>query len=160
MSNLKIVGWTYFDCEYPTSKVSGEVLSEMIDLIRREIAEKGYVFSGEEHQNSSTGVPVFSDGTCFRASMRCWGDIMASLYSKSNGEQCTYMDFYMSLGDQSVMPKYTVIDVEPAVVEEDSCGCTIKVDRQTLQEALDMGMMFMTTDKVLKKLFKKMSEDK
>ena len=49
---------------------------EINDLNKiQEIIEKGYLFSGEEHQNGLTGVPVFSDGTCFRASMRSWGMI-------------------------------------------------------------------------------------
>lgn len=155
MAKLKIVGWTHFDCEYPTAKCSGDRLNEEINLIRQEIATKGYMFAGEDHQCELTGVPVFSDGTCFRASMRCWGEIMASLFTNSDGEDCTYMDFYMSLDDDAVMPEFTDIDVEPAVLEEVSDGCTTKTDREIVQESLDLGMAFMTNDKVLKKLYLK-----
>lgn len=156
MGNLRIIGWEDFDCEYPTRKFKGDELNEVLNLIRREIAENGYVFSGEEHQCGLTGVPVFSDGTCFRASMRAWGQVMASIYSGADGEELTYMDFYMSLGDNSVMPEYEIIDVEPAVLEEESIGCTTKEDREVVSQSIAMDMLFMTTDKVLKKMYKKL----
>ncbi len=159
MAKLKIIGWTYFDCEYPTRKSKGDELMEEIELIRKEIADNGYLFAGEDHQTSLTGVPVFNDGTCFRASMRCWGDIMASLYTKDDGEDCTYMDFYMSLEDDAVMPEYTVIKVKPAVIEEESNGCTTATDRKIIQESLDMGMEFVTSDKVLQKLYQQRKND-
>lgn len=156
MDNLRIIGWENFDCEYPTRKFNGNELNEVLNLIRREIAENNYVFSGAEHQNSSTGVPVFSDGTCFRASMRAWGQVMASVYSGADGEKLSYMNFYMSLGDASVMPEYKIIDVEPAVLEEESIGCTTKEDREVVNQSIAMDMFFMTTDKVLKKMYKKL----
>lgn len=155
MSDLRIIGWEDFDCEYPTRKFTGDELNEVLNLIRREIAENNYVFSGEEHQNCLTGVPVFSDGTCFRASMRAWGQVMASVYRGADGAELSYMDFYMSLGDKSVMPEYEIIDVEPAVLEEESIGCTTKEDRGVVNQSIAFNMFFMTTDKVLKKLYKK-----
>ena len=159
MEDLKIIGWTHFDSKYPTRKVNGEELNKIINLIQNEICDKGYIFSGEEHQNSYTGVPVFSDGTCFRASMRSWGIIMAQLFEGPNGEKFTYMDFYMSLGDDAVMPDYTDIDVEVAQVEEQSHGLINKYDRQIINEALSFGMPFMTTDKVLKKWYEKLKKE-
>jgi len=149
MNELKIVGWTYFEDSFPTKKVTTEELNKIIELIRNEIIEKGYVFSGEEHQNSSTGAPVLSDGTCFRASMRCWGTIMSTIYCAPDGSELSYMDFYMSLGDASIMPEESFIDVKPAVVDEESFGCTVAEDIQILDEARALGMPFMTTDKVL-----------
>ena len=151
MDELKIVGWTYFEDSYPMRNCSNEELGKIVSLIRNEIMEKGYVFSGEEHQNCSTGVPVFSDGTCFRASMRCWGSIMATIYCAPDGSEFTYMDFYMSLGDASVMPEESVIDIEPATIEEESFGCTVAEDASVLNEAKAFGMPFITTDKVLKR---------
>lgn len=152
MEELKIVGWTDFDSDYPTPKVDSEKLRKYLDLIYAEIIKNGYVFSGEEHQYSSTGVPVFSDGTCFRASMRAWGSIMANVYSDPKGEKMTYMDFYMSLGSDSVLPPFKKINVKPQKGVDPSCGCTIIEDRQIIEEAKSYGMTFMTTDKVLKKM--------
>ena len=160
MEELKIIGWTFFDDVYPTKKVNQEELMQMLNLIKESIYENGYVFSGEEHQNCSTGVPVFSDGTCFRASMRAWGSIMCQMYSGPDGEELTYMDFYMSLGESSRLPEYVEITVEPAEVEEESVGCTIKQDKNMIEESLALGMSFITTDKVLKKLFEKLKNEK
>ena len=154
MSELKIVGWTDFDCEYPTPKLSREELGEVIGLIHEAIIENNYIFSGEEHQNSPTGVPVFSDGTCFRASMRAWGYLMSQHYTDGEGNALSYMDFYTSLGEGVIMPDYVDIDVEPAVVKEISEGWTINADREFIEQSKALGMMTLTTDKVLSKLLK------
>ncbi len=152
MGELKIIGWTDFECEYPTPKLSREDLGTVISLIHSELSENNYVFSGEEHQNAPTGVPVFSDGTCFRASMRAWGHLMSRIYSGPNGEELSYMDFYTSLGDASIMPEYSEIDVEPAKVETESSGCTMKADREFVDQSRALGFAAMTTDKVIQKL--------
>lgn len=156
---LKIVGWTDFDCRYPTPKVTGEAFSEMLQLIREEIYEHGYIFAGQDHQNSATGVPVFSDGTCFRASWRAWGSIMAQMYTDSEGNALSYMDFYMSLGDNAVMPEWSPIDVIPAVVDNLSVGCTLKQDRQMVEESLAMGMPFITMDVVLQNYYEQKKKE-
>lgn len=156
MNQLKIVGWSDFDGPYPTRKYHAEELQQILQMIRKEIMENEYVFSGYEHQYSMTGVPVFSDGTCFRASMRCWGGIMAAIYQGADHQELTYMDFYMPLDEEdSNFPPLTKIDVEPAVLEEASSGCTRREDREMVDEAIAFGMTFMTQDKVLKKLYEK-----
>lgn len=158
--DLKIIGWADFDCEFPTRKVSGEDLSNLVLLIQQEIYDKGYIFGGEDHQLEATGVPVFNDGTCFRASMRCWGLIMSQIYQGPNGEEYSYMDFYMSLGDDAVMPEYQEIDVKASVVEEVSIGCTLTVDRELIDEVLDNNMPLLTCDKVLQNLYEKRKRER
>lgn len=160
MGDLKIVGWDSFECEYPTAKLNKEELEKVVEIIKDEIADKGYVFAGEHHQYSVNGVPVFSDGTCFRASMRCWGSIMAEVYCDSDGNELSYMDFYTSVVGKKVMPPYEFVNVEPAVVKEESCGCTIKADRTIMQDALDAGIDFFTVDKVLVKKFALLKKEK
>ena len=157
---LKIVGWTDFDSDYPTIIMDNNDIGSVVNLIKKEIIEKDYVVSGEEHQNSITGVPVFSNGTCFRASMRAWGAIMASCYEGPGGMQLSYMDFYMSLGAESRMPLYEDIEIEPATFVDESIGCTIKEDRQLIEESLAFGMELMTTDKVIIKLYDAMKNNK
>ena len=159
MDELKIVGWTDFESDYPSKKYDADTFNKIMGLIIQEISENNYVFSGEEHQNSMTGVPVFSDGTCFRASMRSWGTIMTYVYSGPNGEQLSDMDFYMTLKDSN-LPEYKFIDVEPAVIDDVSIGCTTKQDMQVVSEAIAMDMMFMTTDKVLNKLYEQLKNRK
>ena len=153
--DIKIIGWTSFDCSYPTRKLSFEELDEIITLIKEDMYQNGYVFGGEDHQYGFTGVPVFSDGTCFRASMRCWGAIMAEMFLGPNDEKFTYMDFYLSFGDQAIMPEYSLIAVAPAENIIESFGCTSKQEREIIDQSLMMNMEFMTTDKVLKKLYEK-----
>lgn len=153
MEDLKIVGWADFDSVYPTKKIKDEDLEAIIELVSDSIRENGFIFSGEEHQYGLTGMPVFSDGTCFRASMRCWGNIMASLYAGPNGEELTYMNFYMSLGEDAVMPDFYDIEVEPNEDEEEAFGLTTEEDNEILNQSLLLNMGFMTTDKVLNEMY-------
>ena len=155
MFGLKIVGWSSFDSDFKTKKLNKKQLEKVLKLIKKEIRNNNYAFSGNDHQMSLTGVPVFSDGTCFRASMRCWGMIMAEVYSELNGESYSYMDFYMSSCCESKLPEYKEIKVKPSLVKEESVGCTTVEDRQIVAEAMSYGFPFMTTDKVLKKYYEK-----
>lgn len=159
MEKLSVVGWTSFDSDYPTRKINQKEFSYVVNLIQKDIAKNCYMFSGEEHQTSLTGVPVFSDGTCFRASMRCWASIMASTFKVSNNERLSYMDFYMSLNNKSIMPKNKEIKVKPKQIEDISLGYYIKEDLQIITETLSFGLEFVTTDKVLKKLYNEMVID-
>ena len=126
-------------------------MEQIVSLVSEDIIKNRYFFGGEDHQKSDTGVPVFSDGTCFRASMRCWGHLMASIYEKPDGTPFNYMDFYMSLGDQAILPKSGVIQIEPATLEEESHGSIVEGDIRLLTETIGMGVSLTTTDKVLLK---------
>ena len=151
--DLKIVGWVDFDSNYPTKQLSQEELRNVVNLVRNEIIEKGYLFSGEDHQNSRTGVPVFSDGTCLRASMRAWGALMAGIYEGPGGAQLSYIDFYMSVDGDTNLPEYIELDVLPATVEYEMVGLIIKEDQELINQSLSFGMGLMTTDKVLQKIY-------
>lgn len=150
MENLTIVGWTDFDDVYPTIECDQESLPRVIELIVNDICENKYCFSGNNHQNSTTGVPVFSNGTCFRASMRAWGQIMADAQSRLTGKEYSYMDFYMSCGADVKMPVLKDSVVEPAEVENSIPGYMVNADAQMLAESQALGMSFLTTDKVLR----------
>ena len=153
MSDIKVIGWTSFDSKFPSKNYDVVELEDVISAILDEIAENNYIFSGEEHQYGMTGVPVLSDGTGFRCSMRCWGSLMAQVYDGPGGVKLNYMDFYMSLGKDTIMPEYKEIDIEPLTDLEESDGYMIQEDSQVINEAMKMGMPLMTTDKVLKKYF-------
>jgi hypothetical protein len=150
MDELRIVGWTNFECEYPTRNVEGPALLEIVQLIGDEVVKYGYAFSGYDHQNASTGVPVFSDGTCLRASMRGWGQIMAAIYSAVDEVELSYMDFYMSSYKETVLPEFKSIDVE-AMIEEERPGMILQEDIELISSAVQMGMELMTLDKVIKR---------
>lgn len=105
MEELSIVGWTDFECEYPSKNVEGLEVRTIVQLIGDKCVKNGYCFSGQDHQNAATGVPVFSDGTCLRASMRAWGQIMAAIFSAVEGINLSYMDFYMDSYKERVLPE-------------------------------------------------------
>ena len=152
MENLKIVAWIDFNNEYPTKILNRENIQEVIDLIKQDIIDNDYMFSGEEHQNALTGAPLFNDGTCFRASMRCFGSIMATALQEKTGEEYSYMDFYMTLSD-SRLPEEVEYDVNPNDEVPPAIGLTIKQDQDLVIESLSMGMPLMTTDVVVRQLY-------
>ena len=67
------------------------------EALRREIIEKNIKYTGEEHQELSQGVPVFSDFTMATYSYRGWGDLMAAIWSTEENKDYSYVDFYMIL---------------------------------------------------------------
>jgi hypothetical protein len=159
MSELKIVGWTDFESDYPTKELNEQNTDAVVGLLVQAIPDGGYRFSGGDHQCAATGVPVFSDGTAFRASMRCWGMIMAMAWSKTSPVELSYMDFYASVDGERVLPEAAEIPVAPAALEgKDHPGCAIQADAQVLQESAAMGMPLMTTDKVLQRIMRQIQE--
>ncbi len=146
--DLKIIGWTDYDSSYPSANITNETMNDYISCVVNAIVESGYMFSGKDHQNSDTGVPVFSDGTCLRASMRTWGTIMTFAYPEIDGCKTDYMDFYISVPDKSVMPEETEISISPADSNNFS-GMITQQDGELLSQTIQMGMPLMTTDKTL-----------
>lgn len=151
MNELKIVGWTNFECEYPSKNVYGSQLTEIVQLIGNEVVKYGYSFSGQEHQNAMTGVPVFSDGTCFRASMRAWGQIMAAIYSAIDNVSLSYMDFYMDSYKEIILPEFKSINLENGYVENERPGLILEEDAEIINSTIKMGIELMTFDKVIKR---------
>lgn len=158
MEKIKVVGWTNFECDYPSKQYSKEEISQVFRAIQDDIYENDYCFSGAEHQNCATGVPVLSDGSCFRASMRAWGYLMAAVQSAMTGEKLSYMDFYMTLSE-SVLPPEKDIDVPPCEVDQQTVGCTVSADQEMVIQSVQLGMPFITTDKVLQRLYDLMSQN-
>ena len=149
--DLKVVGWTDFDSSYPSIAVTNEELNDVLVAVVDAIRDGGYMFSGEDHQCRMSGVPVFDNGTCFRASMRAWGSIMTYAYPELDGEKTGYMDFYMGTIGERKMPDYASCDVKP--MESDNFNSLITPqDSEMISQSLQMGIPFMTTDKALNHL--------
>ena len=149
--DLKIIGWTNYDCDFPSITVSQDEVNQVLLAVAREIMDNGYMLSGDDHQNSDTGVPVFENGTCFRASMRAWGFIMAVAFPEINGNETQYMDFYMSTPLERKLPVSSNIDVTPASFDNFNALISPQ-DSEMLSQSVQMGIPFMTTDKALKKI--------
>lgn len=160
MEELKIVGWTSFEDIYPSRNVEGDEFQVIVQLIGEEIIKHGYCFSGEDHQNSFTGVPVFNDGTCLRASMRTWGLIMSVIYSALDEKEYSYMDFYMSTPKETVLPDMEMFDVKPSKEEQTRPGVIIQGDIELLSSSLNMDMELMTTDKIVKQYYELLKKER
>lgn len=155
--NLKIVGWTDFDSNFPSITVTNEELNDVLAVVVNAIRDGGYMFSGEDHQCRFSGVPVFENGTCFRASMRAWGTIMAYAYPETDGEKTGYMDFYMGTIGERKMPDCTSYDIKP--MESDNFNSLITPqDSEMISQSIQMGIPFMTTDKALNRLMDEIQE--
>lgn len=152
MDELKIIRWGNFDENYKMRSYDKEELEKVINLVSKEMIDNNTCFSGEFHQTGMNGMPIFSDGTCFRASMRAWGNIMANVKHQLTGEEYSYMDFYMGDSDSN-LPNHSKKDVEPIEVEEPSFGLFIKQDQDLVIESVAMGMPLMTTDKIVQEIY-------
>ena len=81
-SGLHLAAWTTPEVEY-------------LEAIRASVLEKQLRLTGQDHQYSEHGVPVFDDGTVAMFSYRGWGDLMAAIWSEAEDTDYNYMDFYM-----------------------------------------------------------------
>lgn len=156
MFGLKVVGWCSFASDYPTKKYNEKELKKVLKVVKKEISKNNYSFSGAIHQNASNGVPVLSDGSCLRCSMRFWGEIMKDVYSKKLKQELSYMDFYMSTVTDVKMPEVSEIKVKEIQLDYDYPGYTTNTDNQLISDAASLGFPLMTTDQVLKKIFEDM----
>ena len=156
MFGLKVVGWCSFASDYPTKKYNEKELKRVLKVVKKEISKNNYSFSGAIHQNASNGVPVLSDGSCLRCSMRFWGEIMKDVYSKKLKQELSYMDFYMSTVTDVKMPEVSEIKVKELKLDYDYPGYTTSTDNQLISDAASLGFPLMTTDQVLKKIFENM----
>lgn len=65
------------------------------EAIRLSVIENNLRITGQQHQYSDMGTPVFEDGTIGSFSFRAWGDLMAAIWSEYEDKDYNYMDFYM-----------------------------------------------------------------
>ena len=153
MEELKIVGWTSYDSEYPNLDFSTGVIqnTQVVMIIVKEIIEKGYVFGGDSHQNDSHGVPLFSNGCVLRCSMRAWGFIMAMARQDSNEQGiANYMNYYMQVEDEVLPSEEGAVEKGPS---NDALPMIIGPDQNLIQESIMAGVELMTTDKAIKTMY-------
>lgn len=101
---LKVIGWTDYDnydlVDYSDSNYEIEDAEYMV--IYNEVRKNKYLFSGSDHQNLDTGVPVLNNGKKVLFSMREWASLMESIYDKNGTlsymDFMTYIDYYYSDG--------------------------------------------------------------
>jgi hypothetical protein len=66
-----------------------------VEAVRRSVLYSGIRLTGDAHQHSPAGVPLFSDNTVCMLTFRAWGDLMAAIWSEQENKDYNYMDFYM-----------------------------------------------------------------
>ena len=137
--DLKVVGWTDYDSNFPSISVTNEEVSEVLAVVVEAIREGEYMISGQDHQCASAGVPVFDNGTCFRASMRSWGSIMAFAYPEFNGQKTNYMDFYMSTVGEENLPEALTVDILPMVSDNFNAIIT-QQDSEMISQSIQMAV--------------------
>ena len=76
--------------ELPDSKVL-----DAIDILVKEIADKGYVICGDTHQ--LLAIPIFDDNKYLMLSQRRWGEVMADAANlHEHSKDYKYLDFYLA----------------------------------------------------------------
>jgi hypothetical protein len=65
-----------------------------LEALKEDVLGSGRFFTGEQHQDSNAGVPLFEDGTVGKFSFRAWGDLMAAIATVKDGKDHNYMEFY------------------------------------------------------------------
>jgi len=80
--------WKDYEAIWPQDKLP-YVLALKEEILREKIRT-----TGQQHQYSDGGVPVFEDNTIAFFSYRGWGDLMAAIWSEADGKRYWYMDFY------------------------------------------------------------------
>ena len=150
-NKYEVVGFTSYDNSlYPTTFLkNAEMHMEIIDVVTKYIKDNKLCYSGNDHQNHPLGVPVLSDGTAFRCSMRFWGSLMGSVYSSRED----YMSYYMDV-EEAVYPENEAT-IEPSK-EKDGMPSFSKDDASMMQESLDMNIDLMTLDKALQVIYPKL----
>ncbi len=151
---MKIIGWTSFDSDCQGICISDkESMVAALNATVQAIAENGYLFSGETHQNSNLCVPVFDNGKCLRCSMRGWGTLMAIAHV---GDESAYMDYYMDqfVGEEK-LPEDEA-DESAFVIDQNVDWLPYYCANQDVQlvtESLSMGIPLMTFDQAVTALY-------
>ena len=94
---LRVVGWTYYDDDWPQGIRGWSARHAIID----EIKEKGYFFSGWSHQEGYNCAPVLNDGKIYCYSQRSWGGIMAEAHSFTGRMDYAKFAFYVDPDKES-----------------------------------------------------------
>jgi hypothetical protein len=65
------------------------------EAIKDDVLRTDRFITGEQHQYSDSGVPIFEDGKIGSFSYRGWADLMAAIATLKDGKGHHYMEFYM-----------------------------------------------------------------
>ena len=131
----RVVGWTYYD--NPDVEPTG-CSEAALQAILRDIREHGYKFTGWEHQELSSGVPVLNDGFKRIFSQRSFGAVMAQAYGDFSRMGYTRYAFHEPFDSEPTHMPPPERDFDPlAFIPETDLReeFTYTVDREVLDAA-------------------------
>lgn len=123
---LRVVGWTEWDgSEVPV----GDITHAAYKAIVMDIREKGYDFTGYDHQEKRNCCPVLNDGMKRRFNQRGFGKVMAEAHGEDPENSYSNWAFNWRMGDEddtSVMPPESLrFDPKTFVPEADLNECFV-----------------------------------
>ncbi len=133
----RVVGWT----EYENDTVEDGPLTDAADAaIIDEIREKGYCFTGENHQYRLLCTPVLNDGKKRCYGQRAFGRVMATAHGYNGKTDYALFAFSLSDGDddedKAVMPKERYLPGVTPIGDNYAEEFTVEVDGAMLERAL------------------------
>lgn len=130
---FQVIGWTYYEDDYPVHEGDEEsVIRAVIEAIR----EGGFKFGGNSHDSALSGVPVLNDGTMACFSWRTWGGIMAEALRLPNNNGMAYTVWYMDNRERLLGETPREIVLPPRGVDKARI-----VPRETLAETFEMHLV-------------------
>lgn len=115
---MKVTGWTDWvetigdsenDCLYEIITSRSEVETDAIQAVIQELRDKGYHFSGHEHQNCEKCVPIIDGKYVLQLTQRDWGALM---YEAFPNEDYSDFDGYEYLKWYCIIPEKFGPDVK------------------------------------------------
>lgn len=88
---MDIVDWISW--EEAEGRPEAPLEGERYEALSREIVSRNICYGGFWHQHSGGGVPLFDDGSVVRLTMRSWGDLLATIWSREDGADYDYIEF-------------------------------------------------------------------
>lgn len=143
----KVIGWTHFDNPL-IEEVEYNVAT--YNAIVDDIREKGYSFTGCEHQNAPMGTPVLNDGKKRTFSDRVWGAIMAEAHGTNDYVEYAFPHLFDDF--EEIMPPEDLHISGAASITE--CDLreeyTLEVDLETLKNAESERVIYLADAKKLR----------
>ncbi len=93
----EVVGWTYYEADYPDVDCSWAIRT----CVENDIRKNGYVFSGYEHQEGYKTVPVLNTGEKVTFSRRGFANVMSDAHGYTGPYDYSFYMEYQSISPSS-----------------------------------------------------------
>ena len=84
----------YSDCNHCDTELVNDCITALDKMVLERYPDKyNDPHSGFYYQKELDGAPIMPCGGIIRCSLRMWGELIAEIVSKRDGEYYSYMDF-------------------------------------------------------------------